>query len=389
MHTYSLPKWLKITLLITCVPMLGLFVAVLVAPVFTNELNRIYFFMGPLALVMVGFFTFALLQLNEQITIDDYSIKRGSRFINRELLLTDIAGYRNDKNYLILEPVPGRGKRIRITRYMGRFGEIDDWVTERYRNLDHEEAQAIFEDRTVGDSKEEIEKKIKRAKREIYSLNGLMITLIMVSLILPPLRPQAYYLLMVCPLPAIFLLYRHRALVKLGEETIGPTVSMDLPLMLSGGSMIIQALQINILRYDKIWPPAIAIAAILGALVIAARRGFFKKPVHYFTAGFMFIVFFAHGYAVMVFLNQMTDKNIPMPYKARIQKMWATHGKSDSYHLELAPWGPQRNVDDVTTSEDFYNSVQVNDTIAISLHPGGLDIPYLDVDYYLGNSPGN
>ncbi|KAA2242976.1 hypothetical protein F0L74_10670 [Chitinophaga agrisoli] len=382
MQTYSIPNWLKITMAIVGIPMVASFLAIVVAPAFTDTFNKVYFLVGPAALAMAGLCTFALLQLNEQLSIDDYSIKYNSRFINRELLLTDIAGYRYYKNCLMLEPLPERGKRIQITRHMSRFNRIEEWVLNRYPDLDKAEAQAIFDNRGAKDSRETVAKKARQAKLEIYSLNGLIMALIAVSLIFPTLKPAAYYVLMVCPLPAIFLLYRYGPLVKLGEKTESPMISMDLPLLLSGGSMIIQALYVNILRYDRIWPPAIAIATVLGALLIAVRWRFLKRGVHYVAMVTLLITFFGHGYATIVFLNQLTDKKAPVPYKARIQRMWASQGKTTTYHLELAPWGPQHDVDDVTTSEDFYDSVQVNDTIAISLHPGGLEIPYLDVGYY-------
>jgi len=46
------------------------------------------------------------------------------------------------------------------------------------------------------------------------------------------------------------------------------------------------------------------------------------------------------------------------------------HGKSTSYNLKLAPWGPVATVDSVSVSASTYQQTSVGQTVCVGLHPG-------------------
>jgi len=56
--------------------------------------------------------------------------------------------------------------------------------------------------------------------------------------------------------------------------------------------------------------------------------------------------------------------------------MYETHGRSGSFNLRLAPWGPLGYYDDVDVPKSIYEQVKVGDEICVGLHPGFLHSPW-------------
>lgn len=380
MQAYHLSRGSKIFFSILAAILLMAAVGVALSPLFTDSLNKGYVVLGPMSYLMTGFFVYALLQMNETIVIDDYSVRRQSRFHNSELLLQQIQGYRIDKNYLYLIPFPGQGKKIKLSNWLNNFHEAVAWAESRYQDLDEVEGMAIYEDPTLGMDKTEIDRRIKQAKLEIYILNGLIIVLGLLPWILGTSPWWGTVLLILGPLAALYLMHRHKGIVQLEELKKSPAPSIFFPIALSAAMLIISIVNIHILKYGPIWSPAIGITVLLSLSLFFVSRHIDWRKQTKIAAAIMFLVFFLiHGYASVLQLNLLMDKAASQQYEVRVENKRISKGKRTSYYLKLSPWGPRSSAEEVSVPSGIYNNVDINGVVIVHLYKGGLDIPWYQV----------
>ena len=141
MQEYTLTRGGKILVLILLLPMLACSILGCMVPFFVDESDRNSIFVGLVSPFCVIFFGYWLFRVNEKFIVDGYSIRHQARFIKRELLLQNIQGYRLDDHYLHLVPFPGRGKKIKISNWVGNFGALHDWAASRFPDLNQAPAR--------------------------------------------------------------------------------------------------------------------------------------------------------------------------------------------------------------------------------------------------------
>jgi len=372
-YTFSLSRRVKILYIVLAVPLLVLFLVTSLMPVWAPELNKLYFFLGPLSIGFAGLLIYSLFQLNERITLDHERVKISSRFHNRELLHEDIAGYRLDDKYLYLVPLPGHGKRIRVTRYIDNFSGINVWARKYYTNLDEQDAAALYE----GSSKQQVDQRIKRARWEVYGLNGLLLVLAELYLFTSA-KDIALIILMICPWITLALLARHQPLVTL-DQTKGPTPSILIPFIINPMLLFVWTRDMHVLNYGKIWLPAIIGAALYAALFLYYGRQLIKKTTQYIAAVLVILGFFASSYASILHLNRMTDKKEVLYFKTTVLDKRVVKGNVPTFDLKLSPWGPIPQTEFVSVPKKVYQHVEVNDNVVIALSEGGFGIPWYTV----------
>jgi hypothetical protein len=74
------------------------------------------------------------------------------------------------------------------------------------------------------------------------------------------------------------------------------------------------------------------------------------------------------------------DTFAPTPFRATIVSMYVSHGKSTTYYLRLAPWGPMTAGGDVAVSRSQYLEFNPGDQACLALHSGALSMRWLTVD---------
>ena len=355
-------------------------VSIAFSPLFTDFFAKGYLVLGPMSYFLTGFCIYALLQMNETTIIDDFSVRRQSRFDNRELLLHQIQGYRTDKNYLYLIPFPGQGKKIKLSSWLSNYNEVLTWAESRYPDLDEVEGMEIYEAPSLNMDKAEIDRHIKRAKLEIYLLNGIIVIMGLLPWLLGSTPWWRTSLLMPGPLIALCLMYRHKGFVQLGDLKKSPAPGVFLPIALSAAALMISTINIHVLKYDRLWSPAIGITALLTLLLFYFGRHFEWGKQSKIVIGIMFLVFFfIHGYASVLLLNLLTDKAAPQQYETRVENKRISKGKSTTYYLKLDPWGPRTSAEDVSVPSSVYKHVDINGVVIVHLYKGGLDIPWYHV----------
>ncbi|PWV46471.1 hypothetical protein [Chitinophaga sp. S165] len=96
------------------------------------------FFILPLSLIVIGVSVCGILQADEKIFWNDHSVRKVSRLVNREILLTDVKGFKFAWNYLHIVPHKGKGKRILVSTYVCGMRLLHEELVSRYPDLNRQ-----------------------------------------------------------------------------------------------------------------------------------------------------------------------------------------------------------------------------------------------------------
>ena len=90
----------------------------------------------------------------------------------------------------------------------------------------------------------------------------------------------------------------------------------------------------------------------------------------------MFFLAGAYGWGLTAAADSVLDKSTPASFTTTVENMHESHGRSTSYHLGLAPWGPMQGPDDVSVSKTTYESTTIGSQVCLELHPGRLAVQW-------------
>lgn len=124
--------------------------------------------------------------------------------------------------------------------------------------------------------------------------------------------------------------------------------------------------------------PALGAAALAGIGLTRWRRPGVAGP-RQFVIG-LALIGAAVGYGGAALIDVRFDSSPPQPYRATVASMYVSHGKSTTYQLRLAPWGPRTQPGTVSVSSMLYNQLNPGDTVCIALRRGALSVPWFEVD---------
>lgn len=379
MQEYSLTRGGKILVLVLLIPMLAMSILGCIAPFFVDERDRSFVFLAIASPLCVIFFLYWLFRVNEKFIVDGYSIRHQARFIKRELPLRDIRGYRMDDHYLHLVPFPGKGKKIKISSWVGNFGDLHDWAALRFPDLEQQEVES-YELPALNNENSTADKRRKQARIEVYALDCIAFILLLSFFLLDADPLWASILLILCLLASILMLRRYKGIVQLEELRKSPHPSMYLPAVVSCAALYLGARDIHVLEYASIWVPAIVTTAILaGLLYYSGSHIEWKKPMTAISAALLLLLFFGGSVGIVLQFNRITGKGTPQYYEAQVSNKRVSKGKGTSYYLELRPWGPQTTTKEISVPFDVYDNVNVNERVAVHLYTGGLGIPWYAV----------
>ncbi len=84
----------------------------------------------------------------------------------------------------------------------------------------------------------------------------------------------------------------------------------------------------------------------------------------------------AYGYGAVALVDIQFDTSPGTAISATVLGKYAYHGRSQSYHLNLAPWGPRTQPNSVEVSASTYQALNAGDTACLVLHPGVVNLPW-------------
>lgn len=385
LSSYRVSLTWRILLLLLALPLIGLFIWVGVMP-FTDGVNRSLFamiFLPALALVMITVFALGVLDAFRSVLhiYPDRIVKR-EVFKTRAVRIADLEGYRlvqsqYTKN-IVLFPKNKTEKKIKLSSTFERFGELSAWVAQTLPDLDAREAaveqQAILKDREYGHTERERGELLEKYRGVTKYLNNAGIAVGLWAFIFP----QPYEILLVLcalfPLAGIMILVQSNGLVHFDERKNSAHPSIVRMFMMPALALALRSLlDFSIIDAKLLLLPVLAITAVFSGLMLAKSKEFTGKawikllPI-------IFVAVYAYGLTVMG--NCLFDESRPEVFGVKVMDKRISGGRSTTYYVKLAPWGPITEADDATVPRSLYEQIQVGKEVYVVKKDGILRIPW-------------
>jgi hypothetical protein len=171
------------------------------------------------------------------------------------------------------------------------------------------------------------------------------------------------------PLAAISLLLRQPLLYGIVKPKRDPRTDPSVALLAGGLGLLLLGADLEFVSTTRLALFAVPIAAaVAGALSASARRSPYKLGAWIVVL----MIGALYGYGATVAADTLLDHGKPSLYRAAIEGKHQTQGRSTTYYLDLAPWGPVPGSNRLSVRRSLYDEAQPGDQVCLELHPGYL-----------------
>lgn len=387
MKSYSLALGWKIFIFIFSVIIMGSGVAGFIYSFFhsTDATATMLVSIASGLAVVAGIWMIVETIVSKIILGEDY-IRSITLFTKRQLLFSQIKGYTKDENYIYLAPVTNDLKSVKIYIYMGTNRELRQWVERRYNDLTlslaDQTMREVMQDERYGSERKARELLFEKARRDATAVN-IASCVAACGIFIEQVSIYAAILAIIAPWVAIADMYYYKGLIAIDTYKGSPLPSLFIAVCVPAFILFITGgVNINVQDATNIWLPAIAIGFLMGLfLVVTAIRGALStNRTAVWAASFLYLFFIpVYSYGTVLSLNTRLDDSHPAYFETEVLFKRVSKGKSTSYYLQLAPWGPVHNTENVKVSRALYLRTELNSKVGISLKKGWLDIPWYTV----------
>ncbi|MFD2787731.1 hypothetical protein [Hymenobacter rubripertinctus] len=306
----------------------------------------------------------------------DQSIVYAGALRRKEIPLAGVKGYRTDDKYIHIIPTSKQYPGIRIGYTSEGYAQIQEWLADRFPDLDvqqqQQETEALRQEVEFGRDELEREANLARARQVSRALNvaGWLVGgwlfffpkpydwAVAVALALPPL--------------AALVLFWHRGLIRPDERKESAYPALTSALFIPGLALLLRTLlDFELLAYQPLFPYALGAAVLLATALLLGSQRFVRanRASALLTIGAVSLLY---GYAAAVAANCVFDTSGVQVHAVPVLDKHFTSGKSSTYYLNVGPWGPRPQPDDVTVTQDFYEQTAVGDSVRVYQLPGQL-----------------
>lgn len=387
MKEYKIATGWAIFIYVAALLLISLFTYLLIGPLLGIADHTAYAFMAPLSIIMIGAMILGAMDAYKaRLIIDTDEVISISVITKRVLKLKEIAGYRVDENYTYLIPIDKEKKQIKISKYVGNKEEIYAWVYDNFKDLDEiaaeKEEEEILESVEYGDSKEERVDQLNKAAKTSKVMNIVGGVIGAWLLFYPTPYNLAIIIGMIMPLIAVSVILYFKGLIGVDTDKKSVKPSMYTALMFPSLGLFLRSLiDYTIFDYSNVWIYCIVIALPLTVIIyLISKQLAIKKLADFVTAFGVLAMAIIYSFGVVISINCYFDESIPTVYKSKVMEKRISSGKHTSYYLNLAPWGPQKETDEVDVGSSIYNEVAVNDSVEVYFMEGRFNIPWFEVE---------
>jgi hypothetical protein len=338
-----------------------------------------------LAFLLLGVYLMAS-SFRYRVTLDTHSVEVSGVLRRRYVERRDIKGIRRrivrngpDSWTVVLND--GAGRSLQLTQSLKTDREFTDWI-KSFRDLDREtekasaqeaaEASRILEARGFGPA-------AQRSLRQLATFLGTgSYVLLFLLLLVPRWQSTLVWVAIGWPLVTIALVACFQPYFRLGGGKGNALPDLSTGLFFPGCALTLVAL--NAVHTVHWWTPLIV--AVSGGVLLVGLAWWADPWLRRqrWTAPALALLCCAYGYGAGFEIDSRLDRSAPTFYPVQILSMHVSHGKSTNYHLEVSPWGPIRDADDITVARGRYARTRVGDTQCIALHRGAIGIPWYVLD---------
>lgn len=335
----------------------------------------------PLAIAIIPFLVgiyLVGLALRSRLIIDRAYIEVRGVLREQTAELNEVEGYRtiSTRNGSFWRLQLKNGRTISIQKWFdcdelrAWFQQLTDF-DERDRN---ELLDEIKQAPDLGATPEERLNALKQAKQVNIALSVLAIVAGLVSLVYQgSVRLIAAVVLALVPVMALYLLKSDPLLYAVGKPKRDPRTDLTVAVFVSGFGLMLAGVAVHFASYK----PLLEWGTLVAAAYIFAFSAFTQKGPR--VPAFLLIMFIYGGMyssGLVMTADTLLDHAPSTTYATSVVGEHETHGRSTSYFLDLAPWGPFTGPNKLSVSRSEYSRAPIGKAICLELHPGYLHAPW-------------
>ena len=193
--------------------------------------------------------------------------------------------------------------------------------------------------------------------------------------------PHPYDLAIVCaaviPGIAVVLAARRGPLYRLNPYRNDVGANLVVPLTASGWVLAIRALfDTHVFDWQDMLMVTAALTAIWMLILWVAVSELRASPGN---TALLALLMIPYCYGLATLANKELDRGEPERFQAQVLGSRISSGKSTEYYLELGPWGPQAEADEVDVGRGYYARGSRQKTVCVYLYRGALRIRWFEV----------
>jgi hypothetical protein len=342
--------------------------------------------LGSLLYIAIASFAFGIYMLatalRSRLVIDGSRVEVRYGFSEKTADLSEIEGYRTvstrNGSFWQLKLKEGRGT-ITVQKSYDCDG-VRAWL-QQFPDLDERDRKALLEQieqsQELGATPEERLAALNRAKQLNYGLTAVAIAgALGIWLGGASLRLPSAIVLALLPVVMIYLVRSGPLLYAIFKPKRDPRTDLGIAFVACGFGLIFGdssfhfVEQLSLLEY----------AALVGVLFCAGIYSAARKNPQFWGAmlGMLFIAG-AYGFGLAGAADAIPDHATPANYSVTVENKHETQGRSTSYYLDLAPWGPIQRPNSLSVSESTYDGTSIGDQVCLDLRPGVLRVQWYQV----------
>jgi hypothetical protein len=251
------------------------------------------------------------------------------------------------------------GKWPELSAFLKTDKDFLTWI-HSLPDLDAGKKKAVERERTeaIASLKQRgfAELSIRRLRRTASGLNFAVYGLGLISFLIRDPHHVLTWSMVALPWVAILLVANFAPFYRFGGPRNSPLPDLSLVLIIPGLFLMLHALQwIAPIGWDGPLLLTVCGSAILVGL------GFWCDPWLRKYRGLtllLLILCCGYGYGAGLQVNALLDRSTPKTYRVIVTGKYVSHGRSTSYNLKLAPWGPNPRGQNLMVFRSQYEEVK-------------------------------
>jgi hypothetical protein len=329
-----------------------------------------------MALLLVGLGGYLLaLALRSRLIIDGSHIEVRSALQEQTAELSDIEGYRtvNTRN--------GSFWRLQLKHSRGyitvqKSFDCDDLRAWRQQliDLDERDRNALLDEikraEDLGATPDERLNALKQANHLNIALSAAAIAAAVVFFFYQgPVRLAAAIILALVPAMVLYLMHMEPLLYAVGKPKRDPRTDLTIAILASAFGLMFSGIAMHFVSYM----PLLEWGALISAAYIFAFFAYTQKGPR--VQSFLLIMLIygcMYGYGLVTVADTLLDHAPTTTFATSVVGEHEVHGRSTTYYLDLAAWGPFDATNKLSVRHSEYLQAQIGEAVCLALHPGYL-----------------
>jgi hypothetical protein len=324
--------------------------------------------------VCLGAYLLAL-AIRSRLIIDGSHIEVRGAVREQTAELSDVEGYRTvstrNGSFWRFQLKQGRGS-IQIQKWFD-CDDLRAWL-QQLTDLDERDRNALLAEieqaQDLGTTPDERLNALKQANHLNIALSAVAIAAAVVFFFYQgPARPGAAIVLALIPAMVLYLMRKDPLLYTLGKPKRDPRSDLSIAALASGIGLMFGGIAMHFVSYK----PLLLWGALIAAVYVFAFSAYTQRRPQ--VQGFVLIMLMygcMYAYGLVTVTDTLLDHSPATTFATSIVGEHEVHGRSTTYYLDLAAWGPFDGTNKLSVPHSEYLRAQIGGAVCLSLHPGYL-----------------